>query len=519
MVYYKQVVGISLSVLIGLTCCGGESPEQTGSDNQDGKSGIAGQNSSAGFGSSSSGGAGVGSGTSGSSGQPSSGAAGMGGTAGGSGTNGTGGNAGISGTSGATSGNGDGGMAGVAGTAGASGTSGTVGTGKFVALGGLHTCALLGSGNVRCWGGSDHGQLGYGNYSQIGDDETPASVGDVDVGGTVTQLSAGQTSTCALLDNGKVRCWGWGDFGQLGYPGLNSIGEDETPASVGDVHVGGNVIQISAGGTHTCALLDTGKVRCWGVSTDGQLGYGNTNNVGIFVPPADAGDVDVGGTVTQISAGYEHTCALLDTGKVRCWGKGKHGRLGYGTTNNVGDDETPASVGDVDVGGTIVQISAGSYHTCALLKAGNVRCWGSGYSGLLGYGNSNNVGDDETPASAGDVNVGGIVTQISSGGSHTCVLLTTGKVRCWGDGFFGQLGYGNTNNVGVFETPADAGDVNVGESVMQIGVGGGTHTCALLTTGNIRCWGTGNVGQLGYGNTVPVGDDETPASAGDVPME
>ena len=222
-----------------------------------------------------------------------------------------------------------------------------------LATGNAHTCALLDRGAVRCWGAGSFGRLGYGNTDDIGDDEIPASAGYVDVGGTVTQIAAGSAYTCALLDTGAVRCWGPGDFGLLGYGNTDDIGDDETPASAGDVKVGGTVTQIAAGGAHTCALLDTGAVRCWGAGVSGRLGYGNTDDIGDDEPPAEAGDVDVGGTVTQIAAVNNHTCALLDTGAVRCWGLGGLGKLGYGNTDNIGDDETPASAGDVDVGGIV----------------------------------------------------------------------------------------------------------------------------------------------------------------------
>ena len=129
--------------------------------------------------------------------------------------------------------------------------------------------------------------------------------------------------------------------------------------------------------------------------------------------PVQASDADVQAGVTQIAAGFDHTCALLDTGAVRCWGFGAEGRLGYGDTLNIGENETPASTGDVDVGGTVVQIAAGGYHTCALLDTGAVRCWGRGINGQLGYGNTDDIGDNETPASAGNVEVvdpGDVVT-------------------------------------------------------------------------------------------------------------
>ena len=166
-----------------------------------------------------------------------------------------------------------------------------------------------------------------------------------------------------------------------------------------------SVSQITASDKHTCALLNTGNVRCWGSNGTGQLGYGNILTIGDDESPASAGDVNVGGSVLQIAAGFEHTCALLNTGNVRCWGNGGGGRLGYSNNLTIGDDENPASAGDVNVGGSVLQIAAGNLHTCALLNTGNVRCWGSPSNGQLGYGNTNNIGDDESPAGAGDIPV------------------------------------------------------------------------------------------------------------------
>ena len=384
-----------------------------------------------------------------------------------------------------------------------------------VAAGYEHTCALLESGNVRCWGPGGTGMLGYGNTDPVGATNTPADAGDVNVGGTVQQIAAGRTHTCAVLKNGNVRCWGSSQWGRLGYGNGDSIGTTNTPADAGDVNVGGAVHQVSAGYEHTCALLKNGNVHCWGYYP--RLGYGTQFSVGSTDTPADVGDVNVGGTVQQIAAGG-HTCALLKNGNVRCWGGGA--ALGYGSTDSVGIEpgSTPADAGDVNVGGTVQQIATGGGHTCALLDNGNVRCWGSGEHGRLGYGNTDTIGDDETPSSVGDVNVGGTVRQIAAGDAHTCALLETGAVRCWGQGEYGQLGYGNAENVGATNTPADVGDVNVGGPVTQISAGY-RHTCALLTNGNIRCWGIGADGRLGYGNEDDIGTEEnrTPADLGDVP--
>ena len=386
-----------------------------------------------------------------------------------------------------------------------------------IAVGTSAACVLLDSGAVRCWGGSGGGQLGHADEEDIGDDEIPFDASDVDVGGKATQIVAGASHVCALLENGAVRCWGVA--AELGYGNSNNIGDDETPASAGDVDVGGKVIQLAASERHTCALLVGGSVRCWGWGGYGELGYGNAENIGDDETPASAGDVDIGGKVTQIAAGSEMNCALLSTGALRCWGIGGSGGLGYGNQFDIGDDETPASAGDVSVGGTVTQIAAGSSHACALLSTGNVRCWGEANDGRIGYGNTVRIGDNETPASAGDLDMGGKVQALAVGGAHSCALLVDGSVRCWGAWNFGSLGYGNTDNVGDDETPAMAGDVDVGGPVKQLAAGG-DRTCALLTNGAVRCWGAGVLSVLGYPDAYPqledIGDDETPASAGDV---
>ena len=403
--------------------------------------------------------------------------------------------------------------------AGSAGSSPIPLTATAIAASSSHTCALLSTGDVHCWGYGSYGQLGYGNTHSIGDDETPASAGNVPLGGRATAIAAGGHHTCALLSTGDVRCWGLGNSGQLGYGNTYTIGDNETPASAGNVPLGGKATAITAGSYHTCALLTTGDVRCWGEGTSGQLGYGNTNRIGDNETPASAGNVPLGvplgAKVTAITAGSYHTCALLSTGDVRCWGEGFYGRLGYGNTNSIGDDETPASAGNVQFGGGAIAIAAGEYHTCALLTSGSLRCWGDGANGQLGYGNTHNIGDRDVPLFAGGVPLGAQATAITAGDAHTCAVLTTGDVRCWGSGGNGRLGYGNTTNIGNDETPATTGNITLGAKATAIAAGD-SHTCALLTTGGVRCWGYGYYGQLGYGNTNTIGDDETPATAGNV---
>ncbi len=362
-----------------------------------------------------------------------------------------------------------------------------------LSAGGMNTCSLTIGGKVRCWGEGLDGKLGYGNTNNIGDNETPASVGDIGfVAGGAIQVATGGRSTCVLLTGGNVRCWGF---------------------SPGNVDTSGQVTQISMGLNFMCELRIGGKVRCWnnaGTTPPPTLGYGNTTDV--TTPTAD---IDLGGVATQISVGRWHACALLVGGSVRCWGGSGYGALGYPNIISIGDDETPAAAGPVNVGGTVIQIAAGYRHTCALLSDRTVRCWGQGSAGALGYGNTSTIGDDEAPASVGVVNVGGRVSKIAVDGYHTCVLLEGGTVRCWGSAT--PLGYGNTTAVGTSTTPADAGDLDLGGPATDI-VAGYWHSCARLKGGAVRCWGESSYGQLGYGNTNSFGDNETPASVGDVPL-
>jgi hypothetical protein len=390
-----------------------------------------------------------------------------------------------------------------------------------------HSCAVLPSASIRCWGFSGDGQLGYGNRNSIGDNETPGSVGPVNIGigRLATAVAAGDYHTCARLTDGTVRCWGYGFDGQLGYGDRNNIGDDEIPAAVGPVDLGSgrSATTITAGGRHSCALLNGGDVRCWGLGDSGQLGTGTTATIGDTETPGSVDPINFGGghKATAIAAGGRHTCAILDDNTVRCWGYGGNGQLGYGDTNPVIDPSTVGAV-NLGMGRTAKAITAGDSHTCAILDDGTVRCWGFGGDGELGYGNTTQIGDNETPNTVGPVQLGlgRTAKAISAGAAHTCAVLDNGSVRCWGLGLDGRLGYGNTNSIGDNETPASVNPVDVGSGRTAISVGTGqAHTCVLLDDENVRCWGSGDSGRLGYCSTKSIGDDELPGSVGPVNLQ
>lgn len=327
-----------------------------------------------------------------------------------------------------------------------------------------HSCTVSTTGQVTCFGRGDDGQLGYASTEDIGDNEAPNAGGILSLPTPVSSMGirGGALFSCAQLTGGQVYCWGLWENARLGYPGISeSIGDDELLTSGGTVSVGGTVVQLSQGYRHTCARLSNDELRCWGYGGDGALGYGNSDDIGDDETPASAGAVPVGEKVIDVSAGFYHTCAITESNNVRCWGRGNEGRLGYASSVWIGTGTTPADWGDIDLGGEALQIASANGHTCALLADGKVRCWGWAARGQLGYGNLTNIGDTETPASAGDVPVGGFVTKIAADGNHTCAVVDDTRIRCWGQGGDGRLGYGNLDNIGDDEFPSAAGDVPI----------------------------------------------------------
>lgn len=378
-----------------------------------------------------------------------------------------------------------------------------------LAPGSQHTCFLR-DGNVRCWGLGN--AIGYASSESWGDDENLSLLPNVQIGGVVAALDAGDFHTCALLDNDNVRCWGGNFLGQLGYGNVATVGDDEHPSTAGDVKLGARPsLAISVGTLHNCVLNDVAGVKCWGHGISGRLGTGTTNSIGDDETPENTLGASLGVQAIKVFAGGAHSCAIVSSG-VKCWGSNGQGQLGYGNTVNIGDDELPSTVGVLPLP-PVQSLALGNEHTCALMTDGSVKCWGNGNQGRLGYANVLRIGDDEPITSVGTVELGRPAVQITAGLAHTCALLDDATVRCWGHGEFGRLGYGNTNNIGDNETPASVGPVQVGGLVVEIEAGN-EHTCALLSTEQVVCWGRGLDGRLGYGNIDDVGDDETPAQVG-----
>jgi len=382
---------------------------------------------------------------------------------------------------------------------------------SFVSLGDRTTCVTLVSGAAKCWGNGDGGRLGLGRALAT-DELEPLALEPLALGGPAGMVATNGAQSFAVLDDGSVRAFGLNTAGELGLPGTAAIGDDETPAAAGVaavVPLTGAAVQLAAGKGFACALLDDGRVQCWGRGDEGQLGRGALPG---SHPP---GDVILGETAVEIAVGAAHACARLSEGAVRCWGLDDAGQLGRGQA--VAGTPVPASLGDVVLGGAATQVVAGSDHTCARLTTGAVRCWGRGADGRLGYGDTHTIGDDETPAMAGDVALGGEAIELAAGSKHTCALLVAGELRCWGDASQGQLGLASSLHIGDDERPIDAEPLDMGGAQVAAIFAGALaeHTCAALDDGQLRCWGRNDRGQAGLGYASP--QDPVEGPPGDLP--
>jgi alpha-tubulin suppressor-like RCC1 family protein len=347
-----------------------------------------------------------------------------------------------------------------------------------------HTCAVVSNGTAACWGYGNYGALGAGNNN--GSNTPVAVTGGALANKTITQIDSARFHTCAVVSDGTVACWGLNQYGQLG-TGISN--NSNTPVAItGGALANKSVTQITTGAEHTCALISDGTVTCWGRNNEGQLGTGDGNNTNI--PVAITGGALAGKTVTQITAGHSRTCAVVSDGTVACWGGG--------------DSFTPVAVtGGALAGATVTKITAGHAHMCALISDGTVACWGQNIEGQLGTGDNTST---TTPVS---INGGALtnktVTSISAGAYHSCAVISNGTGACWGFNQSGQLGTGDTSDI---NTPvAITGGALTNKTITQI-AGGHNYTCALISDGTATCWGDNSGGVLGTGNevdsTIPV---------------
>ena len=331
--------------------------------------------------------------------------------------------------------------------------------------GNSYNCSIMSDNAIKCWGSNHSGQLGNNSSTKIS--QTPVSVNGIN---NASQVSPGWAHTCSVLLNNTVMCWGQGIYGNLGYGGIS---DHLVPVFVSNLR---NALQVSVFTGHSCALLDDGTVKCWGSGSSGQIGDDcSGSSLCNRLTPSIAENIT---NATQVITGDGLSCALLENGRVKCWGWGNSGRLGNGSES---DQSTPQEVMDI---ATATQISTGGWHSCALLSDKSIKCWGIGSLGRLG----NDITSDQySPVLVKNIDN---AIKVSSGGAFSCALLQDTTVKCWGANDFGQLGNGNYTDQ---HLPVLVNGIT---NVVQISTGN-LHACALLDDNSIKCWGNGSSGQLG----------------------
>jgi alpha-tubulin suppressor-like RCC1 family protein len=342
---------------------------------------------------------------------------------------------------------------------------------QAIDAGGSHTCALTDGGDLKCWGANFSGEIGDGTtYNRF----APMNVLGLSSG--IIAISSGSEFSCAVTSEGQVKCWGKNEHGQLGD---GTTVNRRTPVDVAGLS--DDVTAITTGHFHACALTVNHKVQCWGKNDEGQLGDGTTTS---HDSPVEV--VGIAEDVIAVDAGKLHTCAVTSDGGVKCWGYNIYGQLGDQTT---AQRLTPTDVFGLTSG--VLSVSAGGYHTCALTTAGGVKCWGLNHNGELGNGQNTN--------SSIPVNVSGMaggMVSVQTGHEHTCAVSASGKSKCWGLNQNGQLGDGT-----LVDRNRPVAVVGLSSGVQELSTGY-SHSCALLSAGNVKCWGYNDFGQLGDGSAI-----------------
>lgn len=345
-----------------------------------------------------------------------------------------------------------------------------------VGVGYTHSCAALASGGAKCWGSNVSGELGT---TKPGSSATPVEVQGLSQY-QIAAIEGGTYFTCALTSTGSVFCWGINNYGQLG---TKTVASSNKPLQI-QIPTG-TAKAISVGTAHACALDTYGNIYCWGLNTSGQLNR-NTSITKSEVPLYSAGMNDI----VALQGYGVSTCYLDLNGGAKCFGNNKYGQLGLGTKDSTSGATYGAPKYVVGLATNVLSTSAGESYGCAVKTDSTVLCWGLNRNGDLGF---EEYGTFLTP-----IVVQGLrndARSVTTGFFHTCIITSSGGAQCWGANGSGQLGNGRALPQDV---PSDV--IGINEKIISLSLGY-IHTCALLESGTVKCFGQGGSGQLGTGTT------------------
>ena len=342
-----------------------------------------------------------------------------------------------------------------------------------VSVGRTHVCHVSHRGSVSCWGDNTSKQLGRADVPYR------LEPGAVDGLTDMVRIAAGDDYTCALSASGEVFCWG----ATVAWTDASAGEESRTPNApvTGVARVPGvsDIVRISAGAKHACAVSAKGQVWCWGDNSDRRAGLPDPDKV---YPPTVVGGID---DAIDITAADDHTCAVVRSGKIKCWGANDDGQLGDGTTE---EREAPVEVKGID---DASQVSAYVGLSCVAHRSGEVSCWGKSFWGGLGDGESREA---SAPVKVKDISD---AVAVSAGAEYACAALRSGKARCWGPHQLGQLGYGTPDFGFGKHVPVEVKGM---QDAARLSAGENT-TCAIRAGGETQCWGSNRNGMLGVGSS------------------
>jgi len=396
-----------------------------------------------------------------------------------------------------------------------------------------HSCYINQDFNMKCFGRNLEKQLGFGDDEQNrGDDpnEMDSNLAYVDpgVGNKFKSVYCGGAHTCSILTNDKAKCWGWNYYGQLGIGSsdtgyIGNTGDSLPFIDFGDVD---NIkpILFAVGGFFTCILFDNKKVKCFGQGENGALGYENTKNIGSLsthmgnnLPFVNLGTDILVSSIHTSSSAY-HNCIIIEGSQLmKCWGLNDLYGLGY--DDNISRGHAVDTMGNnlptLNLGSEskVVQVGVGQYHTCAIRIDKELLCWGYNVEGRLGLGTTTSPIPTSSPlfvAVKVDSDTKKKAKYVSAGNDHTCVLLDNDiSAKCVGGNKFGQLGQGDKVSKG--NLPSTTMDkfpiINLGNKSLKIlSIGArNRYTCVLFIDSTLKCFGQGQNGKLGSGSITLIG--------------